>query len=201
MFIDLEKAYDTVNYDILLSKLEHCDIRKTPLLWFQSYLSQRYQYISITGNDSNLMKITCCVPQGSVLGPLLFLLFISDLPNVSKKLSFYLFADDISIYYESESPEKLSKKVNTKLRYVKNWLDSNKLSLNIDKTNYIIFHSPGTKLPLGSTIKIGNKHAKFLGLLLDEQLDWNYHLWQLLRNNLENVESFLRSESILPLIQ
>ena len=97
--------------------------------------------------------------------------------------------------------------MNTELRYVKRWLDANKLSLNIDKTNYIIFHSPGTKLPLNNTIKIGNKHIfkvnyiKFLGLLLDEHLTWNYHICQLSKNYLEHVDSFLRSESILLLIQ
>ena len=110
VFIDLQKAFDTANHDILLSKLEHYGIRGTPLKWFKSYLSDRYQYVSVNGEDSNLMKITCGVPQGSVLGPLLFLLFINDLPYVSKKLNFYLFADDTNIYYESESPEKLAKK-------------------------------------------------------------------------------------------
>ena len=108
VFIDLQKAFDTVNHDILLSKLEHYGIRGTSLKWFKSYLSDRYQYVSVNREYSNLMKITCGVPQGSVLGPLLFLLFINDLPNVSKKLNFYLFADDTNIYYETESPEKLA---------------------------------------------------------------------------------------------
>ena len=182
MFIDLQKAFDTVNHDILLSKLEHYGIRGTPFVWFQSYLFNRYQYVSINGENSNLMKITCGVTQGSVLGPLLFLLFINDLPNVSKKLKFYLFADDTNVYHESECPEKLTKKVNTELRYVKIWLDSNKHSLIVDKTNYIIFHSSGNKLPPNNAITIGNKHIskakyiRFLGLLLDEHLTWSYHL-------------------------
>ena len=145
VFVDLQKAFDSVNHN-LLSKLEHYVIRGNVLLWFTSYSSDRYQYIYVNGRDSNLMKIAYCVPQGSVLRPLLFLLFISDLSSVSKKLKFYLFADDTNIYYETETPEKPAKKVNTKLKYVKRWLDANKLSLNTNKTNYMIFYSPGAAL-------------------------------------------------------
>ena len=119
IFVDLQKAFDSVNHNILLSKLEHYGIRGNVLLWFASYLSDRYQYVSVNGRDSNLMKIAYGVPQGSVLGPLLFLLFINDLPSVSRKLKFYLFADDTNIYYETDTPEKLIKKVNTELKYVK----------------------------------------------------------------------------------
>ena len=98
IFIDLQKAFDTVNHRILLSKLEHYGILGCALAWFRSYLSDRKQYVSVNGSNSNLLSITCGVPQGSVLGPLLFLIYINDLPNASKKLTFYLFADDTNIY-------------------------------------------------------------------------------------------------------
>jgi len=214
VFVDLQKAFDSVNHN-LLSKLEHYVIRGNVLLWFTSYSSDRYQYIYVNGRDSNLMKIDYCVPQGSVLRPLLFLLFISDLSSVSKKLKFYLFADDTNIYYETETPDKLAIKVNTKLKYVKRWLDANKLSLNTNKTNYMIFHSPGAALPVNATIKLGNrfisrvKYIRFLGFLLDENFSWKYHLSQLSKKlsrtcgillKIRNCHSFSMVFTVKPLV-
>ena len=113
IFIDLRKAFDTVNHEILLNKLEHYGIRGNMLKWFQSYLSHCKQYVSVNGQSSELLAITCGVPQGSVLGPLLFLIYINDLPNISKVLNFYLFADDTNIYYESDdSLQELEKVIN-----------------------------------------------------------------------------------------
>ena len=136
IFIDLRKAFDTVNHEILLNKLEHYGIRGNMLKWFQSYLSYLKQYVSVSGQSSELLAITCGVPQGSVLGPLLFLIDINDLSNISKVLNFYLFADDTNIYYESDSLQELEKTINKELNKLNLWLNVNRLSLNID----IIFH-------------------------------------------------------------
>ena len=131
------------------------------------------------------MKITYDVLQGSVLGPLLFLLFINDFPSLSKTLNFYLLADDTNIYYETDTPKKLAKKVNTEFKYIKRWLDANNLSLNTNKTNYMIAHSPGDALPVNTAITLGNrlisrvKYIRVLGLLLDKNLSWKYYLSQL----------------------
>ena len=142
IFIDLQKAFDTVNHEVLLTKLEHYGIRGTVLDWFKSYLTDRKQYVSVNGSNSSYLNVTCGVPQGSVLGPLLFLIYINDLPYSSSKLTFYLFADDTNIYCEAENLDLLQGTVNNELKKVKIWLDVNKLSLNIDKTNFIIFKSP-----------------------------------------------------------
>ena len=102
IFIDLQRAFDTVNHKIFLSKQKHYGIRGCALEWFRPCLSDRKQYVSVNGKYSSLLTVSCGVPQGSVLGPLLFLVHINDLPTASKKLTFYLFADDTNIYYESE---------------------------------------------------------------------------------------------------
>ena len=185
IFIELQKAFDTVNHQILLSKMEHYGVRGCALDWFKSYLSDRKQYVSINGSNSGLLKIFCGVPQGSVLGPLLFLLYINDLPNVSKRLKLFLFADDTIIYYESDNLNKLVKTVNTELRSVKKWLDANKLSLNVEKTKFMIFRSVNNRIDENPIIKIGKKtiqrakFVKFLELLLDENLSWKFHLKEL----------------------
>ena len=115
IFIDLRKAFDTVNHEILPNKLEHYGIKDSMLKWFQSYLIDSKQYVYINGQSSELWLNNCGVPQGSVLGPLLFLIYINDLPNISKILNFYLFADDTNIYYESDSLNELERTVNKEL--------------------------------------------------------------------------------------
>ena len=122
VFIDLKKPFDTVNHKILLQKLQHYGIHGDSLAWFKSYLSDRKQYVHINGIKSEITTITCGVPQGSVLGPLLFLIYINDLPNISNKLKFYLFADDTNIYLESDELVDLEKVMNKELGKLYEWL-------------------------------------------------------------------------------
>ena len=156
IFVDLQKAFDTVTHRILLSKSERYGIRGCALEWFKSYLSDKTQYVSVNGSYSNLLPITFGVPQGSVLGPLLFLIYINGLPSASKKLTFYLFADDANIYNESKDLSDLIRIVNKELRLVKKWLDANKLSLDNDKTNYTIFHSSSVYVPPAPMFQFSN---------------------------------------------
>ena len=185
VFIDLKKAFDTVNHSILLKKMEHYGVRGIQFQLFESYLPNRKRYVSVNGHASDELQVTNGVPQGSVLGPLLFLIFINDLPNVSKLLQFYLFADDTNIYYESSDLLNIQTILNRELRKVRKWLDANRLALNIDKTNLVLFHSSPRKLTQTIVLKLGKSkieqetHVRFLGVLLDSTLSWRYHLIEL----------------------
>ena len=129
VFVDLQKAFDTVDHQILLAKLNHYGIRGVSNDWFKSYLSNRNQYVSINGYESGLAALNCGVPQGSVLGPLLFLLYINDLNQAIKFCKVYHFADETNLLCLSNSIKKLNKLVNADLQHLANWLNTNKISL------------------------------------------------------------------------
>ena len=136
--LTLQKASDIVGYKILISKLENYGLRGTVLQWFESCLSNRERVVKISNVLSEKKYISCGEPQGSILGPILFLLYIHDIKNSSLILKFFLFADDTSTLLINKNIKEIEKTYNKELDNVKNWLDSNKLSLNMDKSNLVL---------------------------------------------------------------
>ena len=145
IFIDLSKAFDTVNHDILLGKLEHYGIRGNSLNLFKSYLTDRKQFTVIENNRSKAGKIDCGVPQGSVLGPLFFLLFINDLPNCCPSGKIRIFADGTNVFFHSENIADLISTAKSIMLQLNSWFNSNKLTLNTNKSSFTIFKSSRKK--------------------------------------------------------
>ena len=139
-FIDLKKASDTVNHEILQDKVNFCGINGIPLAWLASYLSHRQQCVMIHDHASTYNTVVCGVPRGSVLGPLLFLLHITDLFHVSNLLSIILFADETNIFFRQNDLPSLVSILNVELARVSSWFNANKLTVHPDKSKFIIFH-------------------------------------------------------------
>ena len=157
VFVDLQKAFDTVDHKILLSKLEFYGIRGISNQWFNSYFNNRKQFVSINGIYSDVTNIQYGVPQGSVLGPLLFLIYINDLHSTIKFCTTRHFADDTNILIKNKSLKQLKKQLNLDLRNLCNWLKSNKISLNASKTKLIIFRHPNKTINYDLKVKIDGK--------------------------------------------
>ena len=186
VFLDLTKAFDMVDHSFLSEKMDsRFGIRGLSLKLFQSYLSNRYQYTKINNNKSKLNKVICGVPQNSSLGPLLFLLYINDLPLVSS-CDTTLFVDNTYLMLVDESPAKLQCKVNTELNKIDTWLRRNKPALNFSKTSYMLInkqpYSPcnfDISLSLCSFTLKRERTVKYLGLYIDDCLKWFSHVHHL----------------------
>ena len=133
VFIEFSKAFDIVNDDILLTKLHHYGIRGSAMKWFQSYLSDRHQYVTYNGVEFSKKTIKCGVPQGSILGPLLFLIYNNDLSAVCNYMMPLLFADDTNLFPSGRDISKVQQEVEADLNKISEWLKVNKLFLNIKK--------------------------------------------------------------------
>ena len=203
LLIDFSKAFDMVDHDILLNKLEHYGVRGQNLSWFRTYLTGRSQYVHVNGRNSGDMVLNYSVPQGSILGPLLFILYINDLPQVCNLAEYIFYADDANIIITADSYDNLKTKVDTVLRKINDWVSSNGLKLNIKKTKYMIFtnrHNINSDLDIylnGVKIEHTN-HERFLGVMIDTNLSWNLHMNILASKISRNAGLIYRLKGLVP---
>jgi len=180
VFLDFSKAFDTVRHDVLLSKLDHMGVRGHALDWFRSFVSGRRQYVTVNNVNSSSSPINIGVPQGSVLGPLLFLLYINDMHNSSNRLKFIHFADDTTVFHSGQQLHEIITEINVELLKIRDWLNSNRLSLNVGKTSFMLFCDRKVQeVPIVRVADIGVKQvseAKFLGVLIDDKLNFQRHV-------------------------
>lgn len=187
LFLDLSKAFDTVDHNILLAKLERAGVRGIPLDLFKSYLSNRSQFVSFDGIKSNIKFIDVGVPQGSVLGPLFFIIYLNDLAFLSLKGKLKLFADDSSFLYNNKSASVNDKNLHDDLKTLVEYFRINKLTLNINKSNIINIKNSNRSIPNRLTLTKNSfpdvkviDECKYLGIILDNRLNWSPYINSLL---------------------
>jgi len=200
IFLDIKKAFDTVSHDILIDKLKHYGIDGVVLRWFNSFLADRYQCTKVGKNKSSFLLILCGVPQGSILGPILFSIYINDLARTCKMSIPYLFADDGALLFKDIN-RKSYMNMQIELLIVKKWMDLNKLSLNIEKTQYMVFDGENeSEFILVNDILIYEcKQTKYLGLIVDNKLSFIDHIEYIKKKVVKRINAMYKSKSFLPI--
>lgn len=182
VFADIKKAFDMVCHEILLHKLNAYGIKGVPLTWFKSYLTDRHQRVELESNGvfhfSHWAKVRFGVPQGSILGPALFIIYINDLPDKFVSTRVVLYADDTTLMIKHKCMMELQSLCNSSLVLLDNWLKNNMLYLNTCKTKFIDFRNKTDRLTLkiGDTNIESTSNSKMLGIIVDDQLTWKYHI-------------------------
>ena len=204
VFVDLEKAFDTVNHEILIKKLEYYGIKGAYNSWLSSYLSNRWQYVTLGNTKSQNRKVSCGVPQGSVLGPLLFLIYINDMNKALKNCITHHFADDTNLLCSKRNLKELRKTMNEELSLLFEWLCANRLSLNVSKTEFIVFRPNRKTINQTFTLKLNQKtirestKIKYLGVLLDNKLSWSLHITELCKKISRAIGMLFKMKSLCP---
>ena len=201
VYLDIKKAYDTLNHSALIYKLDKYGMRGLVSNWLESYLANRQQFVSMENQKSKCSNITCGLPQGSVLAPLLFILFINDICKVSTMFKFIIFADDTSIVCSGKDLQKLLQDTTRELGKVAEWFNVNKLSLNVDKTKFMVFAnryiSGRIQLSIGKANVERVYEIKFLGTMIDCKLKWKSHITHVRNKVSRSVAVLYRARPVL----
>ena len=204
IYIDLSKAFDTLDHNILISKLQHYGIKGAALQLLISYLSNRKQFVQYGDTLSQKTDILMGVPQGSILGPLLFIIYINDMAHSSELFKFINFADDTTLITNLNNEDTRNESLNHELTNFHNWLKANKLSLNINKTKAMVFHMPQKRIQLPSLKIAGEDIAfvdnfNFLGIIINKHLNWTSHLDMLTAKLSKTIGILNTLKHILPI--
>ena len=203
IFLDLKKAFDTVCHELLLQKLHSYGVQTTEYKWFKSYLTNRTQSVMVNNVASDELGIQYGVPQGSILGPLLFTMFINDLPRVTSKCKVVLYADDTALIYSHTQTRVVENVLNNELNHVTQWLNTNKLTLNTKKTKSMVISNKKSDTDRQIKIHVNNDKLeqvsdfKYLGVWIDDKLKFNTHISKLASKISKNIGIINKSKNYL----
>ena len=202
VLVDLSKVFDSIDHTVLLSKLKSFGIKGMEFNWFTDYLSRCKQRVVVDGHSSEWAHVTQGVPQGSILGPLLFLLYVNDLPAVVDEWSVSLYADDVTIYYASKDAGRVSEALNADLQRIATWIEANRLRMNISKTQLMTLGGRLKKsdinVSLNGTAIPKSDSVNYLGVTIDQDLNWKSHVTSIRRRAFAALASIHKASSYLP---